>query len=310
MFLLYLALIADTLPYPSWLSLTDETELRDGGIYLQKPVDALACEDRLIVVDLENHLVLIVTEKGVKALGGRGGGPGFFRNHPERVVLSENRLDVYEFNFYEVNSFSLDGRFLSKQKVADRSIARRMYHGEAWIEKRLVIGDDPAFYTSFGCSFGEREDEFLRGISPLSATFTDTGEIIMVSGRGVLALVDRRCQVTDILALPTLSLAIDPEVSDGAYYSGGKKQALYHGGVPVIGLAARSTRQVWVLARDERSNERVLFEANLDSQSVNFRLELEETVDRVLYSNGTLILLSQMDATVRAFRVTPLGQTE
>ena len=302
-FVLALHLFLEELPYPHFLRFSDEKEVKR-GIYLQRPIDAISDGIRLFVADDEGLCVYLITDHGVSIIGGKGTGPGYFRNQPERLELKDETLLVHEFNFWDVSGFSLDGTFLWHRKNADRSIRHAITANGITINEYLPINGSPSFGRN-DCFFGFLEaEEPARIKSAFQLAIGDDGTVVMAHGMGRLATVDKSCHVTDIMALNLLGMAKEPEpISGGFLRLNRRKIQLFTEGVPLIAIAAKSVSKVWVLVRNEKNDQRFLYEVDLNLKEIVFKVPLEHAFDQLRYANGVLLLLSRADAIVEGYRV-------
>ncbi|MDJ0838960.1 MAG: hypothetical protein QNK37_20740 [Acidobacteriota bacterium] len=303
MLIFFLAtLLSSDIPYQPFLSLTDEHAA--GGHYLIFPADAVTDGTRLFVADEDGYRIFLVDQAGTRTFGSKGQGPDKFRNGPVALSLENGRLGVFEWNYHDVSFYTLDGRFLEKKKPD-----RLLHFGDLTVKAHhiaLCIQSGHYFRFDEGCMFAELREPSVLGQHLARAYLArgESGPLILARANGLLAVVDSRCDEKVKMRLPIGAFAAEPEIKPReSVFIEGRLEKMYRNGVPLIGVAARSLQQVWVLVRNEHTEERLLYEVNLERRQIVSRYSLDAAFNKLRYMNGILLLISGEEGLVRSFRV-------
>jgi len=294
------------IPYALTLEISDEDEI-SSGVFLQAPVDALYWQDRLFVLDSKGYRVISTKQGTHKIIGKRGKGPGEFANEPVMFCVENHQLKVFEWNFHQVSYFDFEGAFISRSVPQVKGLYPNQIHLLSLnFEQRLELGFN--FQFPSGCFFDSLEERTLQGehLNRSILARSNSGEIIIGKQRGWIGLVASDCQITHQMPLGLQKFAGEPKPMASTYVTyEGKLTPMLENGLPLIGLAAASSEQVWALVRDERTETRWLYEINLIAKQVRYKAELDQSMDRIRYSQGMLILLSEEEAIVQAYQIKP-----
>jgi len=286
-----------------WLTVTDEAPLV-GDSYLIYPGDAISDGHRLVIADTRGFCLYVVDEDGARKIGEKGQGPGAFKNGPVHIEQVAEGFEVFEWNYHRASRFSKAGEYLSERvpergllRVGDRQIIRHHI--------RLAIASGHHFRFTDGCMFGPIEEPSVLGHhrSRMVLTASAEGTLFAVEAAGRIGIVDEGCDLAWVMRLPVARFMRDPRKKDReAVFIGGRMAPLYEFGVPVLAAAATDDDHLWVLARNEHDEGRILFLVDPVQRRVLERMPLAPAFETCRYTNGVLILIAPEEALVRAYR--------
>jgi len=308
------------LPYPQVATLTDDREM--DGARLTYPTDALFIGGALYVPDGAEHCVFVLGANGVLTRFGRAGrGPGEFEHMPQWIRLSDDKSKVIvaEWNHLWVHTWTLDGKSEGRVERPERygPAYRAGVRGLTWHESSewgFLFHDERS-----DCYFGEPESgEYGIHLSSGPICEDESGYLYVIKRSGTVEVYERPCRKIASMRIPVGEFASEvkphPNLERvmrafGKNYGG---PVLVHG-LPIHDAAVESKNRVWVLVKDENLEKAPhyqyvqqastrLFEVDPENNSVRFSAELGP-VNRIRYSDGHLILISQYEASVRVFKV-------
>jgi len=313
----FLILISD-LPYPQVAVLDDDRET--DGVRLTYPTDALFIGGNLYVTDGAEQCVFLLRGNGALTRFGRAGsGPGEFQHIPEFIRLSGDKLIISEWNHLWVHTWTLDGKSEGRIKKPERygTAFRAGVQDLSWHE-----ASDYGFMRRDernDCYFSELEKAeygFYLGTGPIYED--DSGYLYVIKRSGTVELYERPCRKIASMRIPvgrfTAEVKPFPVLkaimkAAGRAYGG---PVLVHGR-PIHDAVVESKNRVWLLVKDEhlekpphyqyvREASTWLFEVDPENNQVRFSMQIGP-VNRIRYSEGHLILISEFEATVRVYRV-------
>jgi len=316
-----LLITSDPLPYPLVRELDDVPVTKDGA-RLGRPTDALYVDGTLFVSDGSDFCVFALNSEGTLTRFGRAGsGPGEFQHMPTFLAVEEERIIVTEWNYLFRSEFTRFGQFLARTKRGD------VYGPDAALGIRRLSWSEATdtgfmlFDKRYDCYFSRIDEDPEAGFHK-SVGFVkedSAGRLYVIKQSGIVEIYERPCEPVVSMNVPVFRFAAEIQPHNilkaimraAGKYTGGP--VLVHG-QPIFDTAVASPDQVWVLAKNEHLEkgpkfQRVrhakpwLFEVDPTAREIRFSQQLDTPVDRIRYSGGHLIFISEYEATVQVYRI-------
>lgn len=285
--------------------LIDDSIHTKNGTFLIAPQDALVWNNQLFIADISEHTVFVydLGSKTLSSVGRKGQAPGEFDNSPQHLFIKDGKLHVEEWNRYRGTIFSFDGSppvVYTPEKEVNLLGDWRI---QSIPESKIASNRYTHTNLATDCFFGRLSDPADRDLHLSASILVPAGnKLVLVRKAGVIAVYDELCQEQTSFELPLETWKQELEEDQLASALAGQlgsRQKRFKYGLP-IKSAASDGQTLFLLIQHEQTGEQQVWWVSLESGKVRNQTSVV-SVDRLVFSEGYLLLLSAKESMVKGF---------